>query len=310
MKFVVDDTHAGKRADRFLLDVVPYTSRAEVQGWFAQKNVTVGKRALKKGASVEKNDVVVVDAPEHWLRPALHPDVDLLRSVDDVAFFDKPAGMPTMPSRRGEGGTLADHVAAWRGDDVPLPADRPWESGIAHRLDTHTSGVVVVGRTQQAHQRLRNAFDAEEVHKHYLAIVVGDVATALVDERPLQHDARDASRMIVVDDSNAPRGRGTPQAARTDVTPLAVHNAQTLVLVKADGGRRHQVRAHCAALGHPLVGDPLYGGPQPTVLPGHALHAVRIAIDGHVVVARCPTSFADAWGRPLDDVVDDVLGHL
>ncbi|MCP4502752.1 MAG: RluA family pseudouridine synthase [Deltaproteobacteria bacterium] len=299
--------HEEVRADRLLLDVVAHSSRSEVNRWFKEKQVKRAETALKKGDLVFEGEEISLLAATEWLRPASASDVVLVEQSENFLAFSKPAGMPTLPVIRSEGGSLADHVAYDFPECIGASPDAPWECGIGHRLDTFTSGVVVVARTHNAYCDLRQAFDDEKVEKSYLALVEGDAQEAFFEDRAIVHHGSDSKRMTVFEQGKS--NRGTPQPAFTQAHPIWGDGERTLMFVTAKGGRRHQVRVHAAAKGFPLAGDTLYGGLPCPPLEHHALHAFEIAVLDFDATAPLPASFLDAC-TPLANIQTRILAAL
>jgi 23S rRNA pseudouridine1911/1915/1917 synthase len=190
---------------------------------------------------------------------------------DDVVVVDKPAGMVVHPAPGNWSGTL---VNALVGRGGPLSAvggnERP---GLVHRLDKDTSGLLLVAKSDRAHQRLSAALAERRITRRYAALIWGHLkADEQMVDRPLARDPNDRQRMSVV-------ASGKP--ARTTFTRLARLDAGDLLRAHLHTGRTHQIRVHLTHLGHPLLGDPVYRGRTPgTTLPFHrqALHAVRLGL--------------------------------
>jgi 23S rRNA-/tRNA-specific pseudouridylate synthase len=200
---------------------------------------------------------------------------DVLYRDRHLVVFDKPAGLPTIPARGG-GASMASETGLL----------------VCHRLDTDTSGVLVMAQSAAGHRTVNAAFADRRVAKGYLAVCVGELADEGVCELPLGEWKR--GRVQV--------GSGKPSRTRWRVKERA--RGRLLVEAFPETGRTHQVRAHLAASGAPLVGDEAYGGP---VGPGLALHAWWLVIpwpggqDRLFLSAPPPPAFAVAWGGPLPD---------
>jgi 23S rRNA pseudouridine1911/1915/1917 synthase len=228
-------------------------------------------------------DVTALPPDALQTRPIAEPDLGLVVLHVDEALvgLDKPAGMPTHPLRAGERGTLANALVA-RYPECAAASDDPREGGIAHRLDVDTSGVMVAARHPHAFARLRAAFGAGAVDKEYLAMVAGAPPDSGEVDLAIAHATARTVRAV------APGGAGADQArpARTRFVTLARGAGCALVRARSSTGRMHQVRVHLAAIGHPLIGDALYGGaslPGGAALPGgapggHLLHAAALRL--------------------------------
>lgn len=267
------------RLDVALGRVVPGLSRRQAQRLIDEGRVFVNGRRAPKGRRVVAGEVVRLPASVLALDEAVaDAGVELRVLAESTSWLalDKPAKQPTQPLRPGELGTLVGGLLA-RYPEVRGIGYGPREPGILHRLDTDTSGIVLVARTTAAFEVMRGMLASGEIEKTYRALV-GGRCTAPRDVRlALRRDPRDARR--VVPDPSTPDDE--------DVTPLTRILAATglgefaLVTVTASPAKRHQVRAHLAALGHPIVGDTLYGGPALEGVDRHMLHASQ-------VVFRCP----------------------
>ena len=232
-------------------------------------------------------------------QPAAQPDlaVSLLYADEVMIAVDKPAGMPTVALHADDRDTVANYLygryAELRGVGGPA-----FEAGLVHRLDTATSGVLVAARSEAAWQSLRAQFRARRVGKLYLAVVAGVVARRGVVDAPI---AQRRHRMSVSARSDRARVQGRP--ALTRYRPLRRGRAATLLGVQIPTGVRHQIRAHLAAIGHPVLGDQLYGEAAAGMAPRLLLHAARLSV-AHptsgvrvIVRSRLPVDFQTALRR-------------
>ncbi len=189
----------------------------------------------------------------------------IVHADDALAVIDKPAGLVVHPAPSHKGPTLVDELGDLLGGGAD--AERP---GIVHRLDKDTSGLIVVARTDAAHSALQAQVQRRDVERVYLALARGRIAsrTGTIDA-PIGRASRQRHRMAV-------SGAASRQA-RTHFTVLELLGAESFVEAKLETGRTHQIRAHFAAIGHPLVGDSTYGGERKYGLERQFLHAHRLA---------------------------------
>ncbi len=264
LRFTVAAFEAGSRLDRF----VAYkggVSRAAAQRMIDEGAVRVAGRRGRKGAVlVAGQEVVMAHRPVAAQDAPPVPQEELPLSVlyvdDDVVVLNKPAGMPSHPLRAGELGTAASALLA-RYPECAAAGQHPREGGLCHRLDIFTSGALLAARRREAWQALRAAFHDGKVDKEYLALVQG----APLGEKgqvtlPLLPAPGRTDRMIVAEHPDLAY-RVDALDAETRFTVERRGTGLTLLRVRAHTGKRHQVRAHLAYLGLPLIGDVLYGGP-------------------------------------------------
>ena len=264
----------GARVDRALAELMDLPVAA-ARRLLEAGRVRVDGGRRKKGELVRAGEVVTLEGGGRWLVPAPDPRVAVLLLEAELMVADKPAGIPCHPLVPGEGGTVVDALAALHPEIEAASPEEPREAGLAHRLDTGTSGCLVVARTPDAWRALRAAFSSDEVEKRYLALVEGALEGATVVASPIAHDPADARRMRA-----DPSGR----PARSEIRPVHVGALASLVEVTMHGGRRHQVRVHLATLGHPIVGDTLYGAAAADDAPAPLLHARALALPGRALV--------------------------
>lgn len=274
---------AGERLDAFVQRSVPGLSRRLVQRLIAEGDVRVNARRARKGTRLRDGDQVTV--PElRGLTPEPALPLAIVYEDPHLVVVDKPGGMPSHALDPRQRGTMAAALLAHYPELVEVgDALAP---GLVHRLDGGTSGLLVAARTVAAYDALRATFRAHVVEKRYLALVAaaGEVCGGHINT-PLAHDPRDRRRMIAA----PPGARAWPAATTVEsVTTLA---GRALVAATIRTGVTHQVRVHLALLGHPVLGDLLYGGPPATLPPGrHALHATELSLphpaDGRRLVLR------------------------
>lgn len=265
---VVDAAGAGKRIDVFLRDLLPGTSRTVIREEIAAGRVRIDGRPVAKGRSVYEGEEIDISAFRDRRRETIAPDPEgdlrVLHEEETFLVVDKEAGLPALPANADETAALACRVAA-RYPETAGVGGR-FESGLVHRLDTATSGLLVVARDEPTWRLLRAEWKLRRVEKEYLALVRGGVRKPFTVLHPIAHHPKSARRMIV-----SPSGK----SAESRVRPLASGGRRSLVAVSLREGRRHQIRVHLASAGFPVAGDDLYGeGPEKDGVPRLMLHAL------------------------------------
>jgi 23S rRNA pseudouridine1911/1915/1917 synthase len=250
-------------------------SRGRAMDWIAEGRVRIDGKRAPKGARVGPGARISVDKPPPD-QPAPQPELPIrvVHADAHIVVADKPAGMPSHPLKPGERGTAANALVG-RFPELAGVGPQAREGGLVHRLDTDTSGLLLAARTGAAHAMLREQFAARTVDKGYLALVAGELHAGGEIALPLAHDPHDPRKMRAASDEAWAAEHGA-RAALTTFTPLERRGGFTLLEVQIATGVMHQIRAHLAFIGHPLVGDPLYGGPDLPGLSRHFLHASRI----------------------------------
>jgi 23S rRNA pseudouridine1911/1915/1917 synthase len=205
--------------------------------------------------------------------PAAELDVPVVYEDETILVLNKPAGMATHGFSARDNSTLANFLAA-RWPELLHVGKSRWEPGLVHRLDVETSGLLLVAKNQTAYKRLREQFRRREVKKTYWALVWGDADANGQINFPLAHDTRDERRMRVVTQTGGAR-RTRVWRALTRYRKLGAAKGVSLLEIDMATGVTHQIRAHLAAIGHPIVGDGLYGPEHKEVfgLIRHFLHA-------------------------------------
>jgi 23S rRNA pseudouridine1911/1915/1917 synthase len=275
--FVVDAAEAGERLDRLVVRHVRAIGRRQARELVERGHVTVDGRRARAGApaaSGSRIDVTLPDpAPEP--EPDLPLDVRLERAA--VLVVHKPASQATAPLGPGDRGTLANALLG-RYPELAGIGHRAREPGLLHRLDTETSGLLIVARTHAAFATLSRALTDARIDKRYLAITAAQGLPAYGEMAgALGPDPERRGRVRVVPDPS----REYAREATTRYRVLQTAGGLTLVELEAKRAFRHQIRVHLASIGAPLVGDTLYGGaPWPDAGARHALHASHVAWAG------------------------------
>lgn len=311
-RLAVTDEHAGKRLDRFLVDALPELSRARARALFDGGHVRVNGKRARKGDPLEAGAEVVVwgELPPQDFDPIPAPEIELVIRHEDASLvvLEKPAGMPTHPLRPDELGTLANAIAARFPETRGVGFHRR-EPGLLQRLDTDTSGLVLVARDAATFEALRGLTRGDGIVKRYLALVEGDVAADGAVDFPLVPHRKDPKRVEAVTEHVRLRAGTKTHPAVTRYRVARRFEGFTLLEVELHAGYRHQVRAHLATVGHPLMADALYRGPEVPVeleltLSRHFLHASELQFEHPATGAELRVV------SPLPDDLAAVLGRL
>jgi 23S rRNA pseudouridine1911/1915/1917 synthase len=251
-EFTVDPESVGLRLDVYLAGLLPQHSRSQLQRLVKEGRATLGGRAAKSNAALKSGDVVAIDIPDAAPARPVPQDihVPVVYQDADLIVVDKPAGMVVHPAAGHDQDTLvnallfhADNLSGVGGEQRP---------GIVHRLDRGTSGLMVAAKNDAAHRELTRQFHDREVEKEYIALAWGDVHAGRRIDLPVGRDPVHREKMS----TRARRAR----TAVTRVTASRDLRGVSLLHVAIATGRTHQIRVHLSAIGHPIVGDPTYGG--------------------------------------------------
>lgn len=282
LTFPVAREHAGLRLDRFIQNRIPRLSRTRAQQIVkatAYKQDGTRRRASER---VKAGEVVLLVRPP-MDEPQTPQEFGILYEDEDVVAIDKPAGLPMHPTATYHKNTLTWLMRKrWGEDDAPQ---------FAHRLDRETSGVVICAKHREAERALKNAFETRRTRKRYVAIVRGAPPASGRIDVPLTGATEGLHILMGV----APEGTGL--VASTEFEVLEQHEGLALMSLKPVTGRQHQLRVHVAHIGHPIIGDKLYGpeGHQPFLdyvdgggmtsdllarlgIARHALHAEHLVV--------------------------------
>lgn len=304
-EFIVSAEFEGQRLDRFLVSVLADHSRSQIQKLIADGHVKLDRREPRANLLVHAGERISVDVPEpaptQIAAEAL--PVDILYEDPDLVVLNKPAGMVVHPGAGHASGTLVNALLHHVGDLSGVGGElRP---GIVHRLDRGTSGVMVVAKHDAAHQELARQFQDREVEKEYIALVWGVVQAGRRIDAAIGRDPVNRQKMSA-------RARHA-RSAVTRITRAHHLPGLTLCQVAIHTGRTHQIRVHLSAIGHPIVGDSLYGGIHRRV-PGDIravqrlerpfLHAYRLAFK-HPRDGR-PMEFTAPLPEDLQGVLDEL----
>jgi 23S rRNA pseudouridine1911/1915/1917 synthase len=268
MRLRIEEADAGRRVDAVLADALGSRSRA--QRLIADGAVRVDGRPVRKGRKLVAGEVIEVEDRPADPEPDQVPAPDFVVAWEDehVVVVDKPAGLVVHPGAGHLAGTLAQALEA----RYPPPPDagEDWRGGLVHRLDRDTSGLLIAARTVQARDALQETLRNREIEREYVALVQGrPPARSGTIDAPIGRDRRVRTRMSTDTDMG--------REARTHFEALEALPSSTLLRVRLETGRTHQIRAHFKAIGHPVAGDPEYGSAGLFGLERQFLHAARLA---------------------------------
>ena len=305
-RLLVSPEEAGVRIDRYLASVLGGHSRSQIQRLIKDGKITIEGVEVRSNRVVHAGDAILVEIPDP-VDPTPQPEplaLDIVYQDADVVVVNKPAGMVVHPGAGHSQGTLVNALLHQIKDLSGIGGElRP---GIVHRLDRGTSGLMVIAKNDRAHAELARQFHDREVEKEYVALVWGVVHTGRRIDLPIGRDPVDRKKMS----ARARRAR----SAATRVTKALQMPGVTLLHAAISTGRTHQIRVHLSEIGHPIVGDAIYGGLRRRV-PGDLrpvlsldrpfLHAGRLVFhhpgDGRKMEFEAPLP------RDLQSVLDLIL---
>jgi len=293
IRLTVTKQNGRVRLDQFLARELPQFSRARLQKLIRDRNITLNGSPARPRDSVHAEDRIEVNEPPPEKIDSLPEDIplDILYEDEDLIVINKPAGLVVHPGSGQREHTLVNallfrfpNLSGIGGKERP---------GIVHRLDKDTSGCLVVARTDFAHRSLSAQFAARTIDKIYLALVAGKLrkSAGAIEEKIGRHPVH-RQRMSTV----SSRGRG----ARTDYHVLSSSDETSLLECRLHSGRTHQIRVHLHHLGHPVLGDKVYGGRFAKSFPRQMLHAWKLGFrhprteEWKQFEAQLPRDFHDA----------------
>ena len=282
IELLIPEEARGRRLDRVLADLMPDQSRASLQRLVNEGRILIAGNPVRASRRIRGGEVVVIVLPEPVpsVLEAEDRPLRILHEDDDLIVLNKPAGLVVHPGAGVRSGTLANALLHhFRGLSSIGGVERP---GIVHRLDRETSGVIVVAKNDMAHRSLSAQFKDRTMKKIYEALVWGRPRRqeGSIDE-PIGRHPTARIRMAV-------RASGRP--SRSDYRVVTPFGAVSLLELRPRTGRTHQLRVHMSHLGHPILGDRLYGGHKPRSVrnaterdalsgfDGLALHARRLGL--------------------------------
>lgn len=297
LEWTADAAAVKTRIDKYLADRMTDVSRSQIQLWIGDARVLVNGAAVKANYKLLENDRIELSIPEPESAEIVPEDIplDVVYEDSDVIVVNKPRGLVVHPAPGHASGTLVNALMYHCRDLSGINGElRP---GIVHRIDKDTSGLLMAAKNDRAHASLASQLKEHSVTRRYIALVHGNLShdQGTVDA-PIGRDPGDR-KMFTVTDRNS-------KHAVTHFLVLERFGDYTLLELKLETGRTHQIRVHMKFIGHPLVGDPMYGRSKGIRMDGQALHA---AILGFVHPA---TGEYLEFSAPLPQDMEDVLASL
>jgi 23S rRNA pseudouridine1911/1915/1917 synthase len=302
-EFLISPKETSCRLDLYLKKRFPMLSRSRLQGLIKRAGITVNGRSVKPSYRLRPEDRVRLDLPTYE-PPKIQPQTIPLEVVyedDSILLINKPAGMVVHPAPGHYEGTLVNALLA-RDPKIFKSSDGEDRPGIVHRLDKDTSGLLVVAKTESAHQVLARQFKAHTIHRIYLALALGILkpAKGRID-LAIGRDRWERKKISM---------RTTrPKEAVTEYRAIERFKFASLLEIKPLTGRTHQIRVHLASIKHPILGDAVYGGRKAARLGEHLIP--RQMLHAHTLgflhpVTRQPMEFS----APMPPDMEAVLTGL
>jgi len=286
---------SGTRLDAFARRCLPHLSRREIMDAIGQKLFWINERAGKKGQKLNAGDLLTFQGPAAWLldHPSASSQLVIPIVYEDTWFLvlDKPAGIPTHGFSGLDDNTVANFLIAQRPGIGAVGKNR-WEPGLVHRLDRETSGLLLVAKTQAVFDNLELQFRRRQIKKRYQALVWGITEAEGSIAYPIAHAEGDRRRMKAIIDGKI-QTRFKHWRALTRFRKIEAFGQFSFLEIEMETGVTHQIRVHLAAIGHPIVGDNLYGieKARDFDLRRHFLHACRLEFshpaDNRVMKIEC-----------------------
>lgn len=272
IKLLVEEEDRGIRLDKFLAENLPEFSRSFLQTLIAEGNVSISEKSLKASRKVEAGEevLVLVPPPKEIEAVPVNIPIEILYEDEHILVVNKPKGMPVHPSNGHYEDTLVNALLFSHGEKLS-GINGYLRPGIVHRIDMDTTGSLIVAKTDEAHKGLAEQIKVHSFERIYLGICHGKVDMSGRIDKPVGRDKKNRLRMGI-----DPNGK----EAITEYEAIEYFKDFTYVRFKLYTGRTHQIRVHMQSIGHPLLGDPLYGPKKcPFKLSGQTLHASIIGFE-------------------------------
>lgn len=249
--FKVDETEAGARVDNYLSALFDNYSRTKIQSLIKSALVFINGKPCKPSQTVNTDDEIICDFDEAEDIKILPENIPLDIQYEDeyLAVVNKPSGMLTHPTSNEKTGTLVNALLYKYGNNLS-DINGPFRRGIVHRLDRNTSGLLIIAKTNETHEKIADMIKQRLIEKHYRTIVKGRITQDMVIEDPIARSKTQPNKMCVSPD-------GKPSL--TEISVLENFENETYLDVNLKTGRTHQIRVHLSHIGHPVYNDTMYG---------------------------------------------------
>lgn len=297
LRFIIEEHELGKRLDAFLSDNIEGQSRSYIQKLIEQQAVLVNGKDCKSNYKLRKNDEVEVQIPEPVPLEVIAEDIalDVVYEDEDLIVLNKPQGMVVHPAHGNYTGTIVNALLSHC--DNLSGINGVMRPGIVHRIDKDTSGIIVIAKTNEAHVSLSEQLKEHSITRCYNALVEGRVKNDQgTIETMIGRNPKDRKEMAVTK---------TGKRAVTHYTVMERFENYTLIEARLETGRTHQIRVHMAHIGHPIVGDPVYGyKKQRFDTKGQLLHARVLGF------VHPRTGAYNEFEAPLPEYFQDILNKI
>ena len=289
---IISEENVGKRIDKYLSENLDY-SRTIIQKMIDNENIKVNDKKTKASYKLELNDTVLIDDNFKEETDILPENIklDIVYEDNDLMIINKPSGMVVHPGNGNQEHTL---VNALMGYTTNLSDGSKTRPGIVHRIDKDTSGLMVVAKNNKSHELLAEAFKNKDIHRYYTALVIGELDTSegLIDA-PIGRDPSDRKRYTVTKQNS--------KNAITHFNILKRYKGYTLINLKLETGRTHQIRVHMKYIGYPIYNDPVYTKMKCTPF-GQFLHSREI--DFYHPITKKHLHFTAPLPKEFQDFLD------
>ena len=298
---IIDENDGGTRIDQYMASLLPEYSRSVIQGWIADEKILVNGKKVKQNYRLKEEDLVEYSITEADIHLTPIPmDLDIVYEDDANLVVNKPKGLIVHPSPSTlNQPTLVHGLLAHTSNLSDCNGDlRP---GIVHRIDKDTSGLLVVAKTNEAHEILVQDLKDRKISREYYALVHHQFKhqSALVDA-PIGRDPRNRQRMTVTDQNS--------KEARTHLYLIENFKDHSLLRCELETGRTHQIRVHCSYIDHPIVGDQTYSYKNTLSTQGQCLHAFKLKLI-HPITHEAMEFHCD-MPQVMLDAIEEVRGMI